>query len=235
MMLSPVGIGGAVELHQSLRAPDPLGCLPPRHSRAIVDYRSHPSRTKSVTLLHFAQVKDALSLSRRAGVPLSLMNKPSIFFSFVVVWIATAAAGQASAHPALVNSQATNCRSCHTEVFQQRPVLCEPAADDCSSRHEARIEQCTRAIDRAWLYPPLRVGPPPTSPSVVFRSEIWVDIPGRDSLFGDPRWPVPESEPVRCGLARDGQGKRRMNRYLAIALLSVAVATARIVVLMFLR
>jgi hypothetical protein len=123
MMLSPVGIAGEVELQQSLRARDPLGCLPPRHSRAIVDYRSHPSRTKSVTLLHFAQVKDALSLSRRAGVPLSLMNKPSIFFSFVVVWIATAAVGQASAHPALVNSQATNCRSCHTEVFQQRPVL----------------------------------------------------------------------------------------------------------------
>ena len=161
MMLSPVGIGGAVELHQSLRAPDPLGCLPPRHSRAIVDYRSHPSRTKSVTLLHFAQVKDALSLSRRAGVPLSLMNKPSIFFSFVVVWIATAAVGQASAHPALVNSQATNCRSCHTEVFQQRPVLCEPAADDCSSRHEARIEQCTRAIDRVELHPPLGSGPCP--------------------------------------------------------------------------
>ena len=83
-------------------------------------------------------MKDALSLSRCAGVPLSLMNKRFIFFSFVVVvWIATAAVGQASAHPALVNSQATNCRSCHTEVFQQRPVLHEPAIDDCSSRHSS--------------------------------------------------------------------------------------------------
>lgn len=139
---------------------------------------SSVSHKKRDLILHFAHVKDALSLSRCAGVPLSLMNKGFIFFSFVVVvWIATAAVGQASAHPAQVNSQATNCRSCHTEVFQQRPVLCEPAVDDCSSRHEVGIEQGTRAIDRVELHPPLRVGALPTSPSVVIRSEIWVNIP----------------------------------------------------------
>jgi predicted CXXCH cytochrome family protein len=98
------------------------------------------SRARARPCLRPSGVEDALFLSASAAVPSRLMRQGFAFsFAALLVTIPLAVVARAAEHPALVDGQATNCRSCHTDVFQQRPVLHPPAVDDCSSCHEVSI------------------------------------------------------------------------------------------------